>query len=82
MEGIPVCAAIVATALVLCTTASANALTCAHGSNCNSTNPQGNPPSWNGTLPFTGVDLTGVAAIPALLLGSGVALQRVSRGPR
>jgi hypothetical protein len=51
VERIPVFPAIATTAFVLCTTASAN------GSKCNSSNPERNPPSSDGTLPFTGVAL-------------------------
>jgi hypothetical protein len=63
-----------AVALVLSSAAFANGLTCAHGStSCNSGKLGG------GTLPFTGLDLAGVAAIGGLLLVAGFTLQRVSR---
>lgn len=83
MKGILVLAAVIATALVLSSTASANALSCAHGHTCNSGNLGGNTPSGTsgsgGTLPFTGLDLAGVAGLGGILLVSGVTLRRLGR---
>ena len=80
MKGIMVLAAVIASVLVLSSTASASALTCAHGANCNSGNLGGGTPSnSSGTLPFTGVSLAGAAGLAGLLLVSGVALHRLGR---
>ena len=80
MKGIMVLAAVIASVLVLSSTASASALTCAHGSNCGSGNLSGGIPSNSGgTLPFTGLDLAGAAGLAGLLIASGVALHRLGR---
>ena len=80
MKGLMVLAAVIASVLVLSSTASANAITCAHGANCGSGKLGGGPPSNSGgTLPFTGVDLAGAAGLAGLLLVSGVTLHRLGR---
>lgn len=85
MKGILVFAAVIVTALVLSSTAFANSLTCSHGPNCHSGNlgggtpSNGGPSSAGGTLPFTGLDLAGVAGLGGLLLVSGVTLHRLGR---
>ena len=80
MRGILVLAAVMVTALVLSSTAFANGLSCAHGQTCNSGNLGGNTPSaGGGTLPFTGLDLAGVAGLGGVLLVSGVTLRRLGR---
>lgn len=82
MKGILVFVAVVATALVLSSAAFANSVTCAHGSTCNAGNLGGPTSRSGGTLPFTGLDLAGIAGVAGLLLVSGVTLQRVSRRRR
>lgn len=79
-----VLAAVLATALVLSSAASASALKCAHGSTCNPGNLGGGSPnaSSSGTLPFTGLGLAGIAGVGGLLLVSGLTLQRASRRRR
>ena len=85
MKGILVFAAVIVTALVLSSTAFADSLSCAHGSDCHSGNlgggtPSGTgPSSTGGTLPFTGLDLAGVAGLGGVLLVSGVTLRRLGR---
>ena len=79
MKGILVLGAVIVTALVLSSTAFANSLSCAHGQTCNSGNLGGNSPSGGGTLPFTGLDLAGVAGLGGILLVSGVTLRRLGR---
>lgn len=80
MKGFSVLVAIMAAALVLSSTASGSALTCAHGPNCNPGNLDGNPPSHSGgTLPHTGLDLSHVAGIAGVMLLGGVAIQFVRR---
>lgn len=80
VKGIMVLVAVIASVLVLSSTASASAITCAHGTNCGSGNLGGGPPSNSGgTLPFTGVDLAGAAGLAGLLLVSGVTLHRLGR---
>jgi hypothetical protein len=81
VKRILVLAAVVATALVLASVASANALTCAHGNSCSNVGGGGNSNN-SGTLPFTGVDLAAIAGIGGLLLVSGLTLQRASRRRR
>jgi hypothetical protein len=85
VKRILVLVAVVATALVLSSAAlPANGLQCAHGSTCSPATLGGGTPngSGSGTLPFTGVDLAGVAAVGGLLLVSGLILQRASRRRR
>jgi hypothetical protein len=80
VKGIVVFAAVLATALVLSSAALASSITCAHGSTCNSGTLGGaNPTHSGGTLPFTGVNLAGVAGLAVLLLASGGVLYRVGR---
>lgn len=83
MKKILVFAAVVGVALVLSSTALANGLTCAHGNSCNPGN-LGGPHATNGqgSLPFTGLDLAGIAAVGALLVAGGFTLQRASRRNR
>jgi hypothetical protein len=83
VKRILVLVALLVTALVLASAASANALKCAHGSSCNTAAFE--PPtsaSGTGTLPFTGLDLAGIAGVGALLLVAGLTLQRASRRGR
>jgi hypothetical protein len=82
VKGIMVLAAVIASVLVLSSTASAggNAITCAHGATCGSGDLGGGPTSNSGgTLPFTGVDLAAAAGLGGLLLVSGVTLHRLGR---
>lgn len=80
VKGILVFASVVITALVLSSTALANSLTCAHSATCSSGNLAGGTPSpSSGTLPFTGVDLAGIAGLAGLLMVSGVTLHRLGR---
>ena len=82
VKGILVFAAVVAAALVLCSAALANSVGCAHGNNCQG-GALGQPKtSGPGTLPFTGLDLAGIAGAGAVLLVSGLTLQRVTRRRR
>ena len=78
-------AATVATALVLASTAFANARTCAHGKGCGPASQGGGTSpaavSSDGALPFTGLDLAAIAGVGALLLASGFTLNRVGRRP-
>jgi len=75
LKRIVVLVAVISAALVLSSAALANGLTCAHGStSCNS-----GKLGKGGTLPFTGLDLAGVAAIGGLLIVAGFTLQRASR---
>jgi hypothetical protein len=74
--------AVAVAALVFSSGALANSTTCAHGSTCNAGNLGGPTSHSGGTLPFTGLDLAGVAGVAGLLLVSGVTLQRVSRRRR
>lgn len=80
MKKTPVLAA--TAALVSSSVASANSVKCAHGSQCGSgtVEPPGNTGS--GTMPFTGLDLAGIAAVGGVLLVSGLMLQRASRRRR
>jgi hypothetical protein len=73
--------AIFASALVIASTASANGLTCSHGSApCQGRLGAGQSSgSSGGTLPFTGLDLGAISAVGLLLLGGGLALRRVGR---
>ena len=81
MKRILVLVALTATALVLSSAASANALKCAHGSSCNPAafEPPTTSTSGPGTLPFTGLDLAGIAEVSQhkqldlILVASGLA---------
>jgi hypothetical protein len=79
VKRILVLGAVVGVALVLSSAAFASALTCSHGSNCNAANLGGPHTRGQGTLPFTGLDLAGIAAAGGVLLVGGFALQRASR---
>jgi len=84
VKRILVLAAIVAVTLVFSSGALASSRTCAHGANCGSGNlggPTGNG-NGNGTLPFTGLNLAGIAGAGGLLLVGGLTLQRASRRRR
>jgi hypothetical protein len=79
VKKILVLAAVVGVAFAFSSAAFASGLTCAHGNDCSAAN-LGQPKSGNeGTLPFTGIDLAGIAAVGALLLVGGYTLQRASR---
>jgi hypothetical protein len=82
VKRILVLAAVVGVALVLTSAAFASGLTCAHGSNCNAGALGGPHTGSHATLPFTGIDLAGVAAVGALLVVGGFTLQRASRRNR
>jgi hypothetical protein len=82
VKRILVLVAVLATALVLSSAASANGLECAHGSSCSPATLGGGPTNGSGTLPFTGLDLAGIAGIGGLLLVSGLTLRRASRRRR
>jgi hypothetical protein len=82
VKGILVFVAVVAAALVLSSVAFADSLTCAHGNNCQSGSLGQSRTSGPGTLPFTGLDLAGIAGVGAVLLVSGLTLQRVTRRRR
>jgi hypothetical protein len=70
--------AVVTAALVLSSGALANGLTCAHGAtSCQKQGGGGN--GGGGTLPFTGLDLAGIAGVGAILLVGGLTLHRASR---
>lgn len=77
-----VLATVAAVALVFSSVASANSLKCAHGSSCGPGSVGGPSGTGSGTLPFTGLGLTGIAAVGGLLLLSGLTLQRASRRRR
>jgi hypothetical protein len=79
VKRILVLVAVVTVALALSSGAFASGLTCAHGNNCSTGNLGGPHNSAKGTLPFTGIDLAGIAVVGALLLAGGVTLQRASR---
>lgn len=79
MKRILVLAAVIGVALALSSAALANGLTCAHGTNCNAANLGSPRTGGKGTLPFTGIDLAGIAAVGALLVVGGFMLQRASR---
>jgi hypothetical protein len=80
VKRILVLAAVVAVALALSSGAFADGLTCSHGStSCQSGNLGEPHSSGKGTLPFTGLDLAGIAAAGGLLIIGGFALQRASR---
>ena len=83
MKKILVFAAVATIALVFSSGAFANSLKCAHGSMCGAGTFQ--PPQTtdgSGTLPFTGLDLAGIAVVGGLLLLTGLTLQRASRSRR
>lgn len=80
MKRILVFSAVVTVALAFSSAAPASALTCAHGSTCN--NLGGPQTTGSGTLPFTGLDLSGIAGVGGLLLIGGLTLQRASRRRR
>ena len=82
MKRILVLAAIVAVALVFSSGAFASSRGCAHGANCGSGTLGGPSGKGNGTLPFTGLNLAGIAGAGALLLVSGLTLQRANRRRR
>lgn len=81
MKGLLLILAVAVSALVFASAASANAISCAHGSTCPSGNLGGPtaPSSGSGTLPFTGLDLAGIAGVGGLLLVSGLTLRHASR---
>lgn len=80
VKGFLVFAAVFVMALMLSSTAFANSVTCAHGATCTSGNLGGGTSSQSGgTLPFTGVDLAGVAGLAGLLVVSGLTLHRLGR---
>ena len=83
MKKILVLAVVTAACLTFSSAAFADSLTCAHGSTtCNDSKPGGPKTAGHGTLPFTGVDLAGIAGVGGLLLVSGLTLQRASRRRR
>jgi hypothetical protein len=67
-----------AVALVFCSTALANALTCGHGS-CYVSAGMTPPHQGGGTLPFTGLNLATVTAVAALLVAGGLTLRWATR---
>jgi hypothetical protein len=83
VKRILVLVAVVSAALVFSSGAFANSVKCAHGSQCGagSLEPPGTSTN-NGTLPFTGLDLAGIAVVGGLLLITGLTLQRASRRRR
>jgi hypothetical protein len=82
VKKILVLVAVATAALVFSSVAFADSVKCAHGSQCGSGTfqPPGNTSS--GTLPFTGLDLAGIAAVGGVLLVTGLTLQRASRRRR
>lgn len=68
-------------ALALAPAALASGVVCAHSSTCHSgtlgatASPPTTPTGGSGTLPFTGLDLAGVAAVAGLLVVAGLALR-------
>ncbi len=82
MKRILVLAAVATVALVFSSVAFANSLKCAHGSKCGSGSFEPPGSTGSGTLPFTGLDLAGIAAVGGVLLVSGLTLQRASRRRR
>lgn len=84
MKGIVLFLAVAATALIFSNAAFANSVTCAHSATCHSGNLGGpsSRASGDGTLPFTGLDLAGIAGAGGLLLVAGFSLQRASRRRR
>ncbi len=82
MKKILALAAVLAVALVFSSVASASSVKCAHGSQCGAGSFEPPKSTGSGTLPFTGIDLAGIAAVGGLLLVSGLTLQRASRRRR
>lgn len=82
MKRILVFAAVVTAALVFSSVGLASSLKCSHGAVCGSGTAGSPSSSGNGTLPFTGLDLAGIAGVGGLLLVSGLTLQRASRRRR
>jgi hypothetical protein len=82
VKRILVLAAVATTALVFSSVAFANSVTCAHGSGCGPGTAGGPTSKGNGTLPFTGLDLAGIAGVGGLLVVTGLTLQRASRRRR
>jgi len=84
VKRILVLVAVVTAALVVSSGAYANSIQCAHGSVCGSgtLGPPGSSTGGNGTLPFTGLDLAGIAVGGGLLLIAGLTLQRANRRRR
>jgi hypothetical protein len=86
MKKILVLVAVLTAALVFSSGAFADSLHCAHGSMCGvglpPDAPGGSTSSGGGTLPFTGLDLAGIAVVGGLLLVTGLTLQRASRSRR
>jgi hypothetical protein len=83
VKRILVLVAVVTAALVFSSGAFANSVKCAHGSMCGAGSLE--PPTTgtsDGTLPFTGLDLAGIAVVGGLLLITGLTLQRASRRRR
>jgi hypothetical protein len=82
VKKILVLVAVVMASLAFSSSAFADSLKCAHGSQCGSGafQPPGNTGS--GTLPFTGFGLAGIATVGGVLLVSGLMLQRASRHRR
>jgi hypothetical protein len=78
VKKILVLATVVAVGLLFASTAFANSLACAHGSTCQS-GKMGGDAGGSGTLPFTGLNLAGIAGVGGVLLLSGLTLHRVSR---
>jgi hypothetical protein len=83
LKRILILVAVATAALVFSSGAFANSVKCAHGSMCGagSLEPPGTSTS-SGTLPFTGLDLAGIAVVGGLLLITGLTLQRASRRRR
>ena len=82
MKKILVLAAVLTAALVFSSGAFADSLHCSHGTMCgpgSSPAAPGSTSAGSGTLPFTGLDLAGIAVVGGLLLVTGLTLQRVSR---
>jgi hypothetical protein len=82
VKKILVLAATVIVALAFSSVAFANSVKCAHGSQCGPGTFEPPGSTGSGTLPFTGLDLAGIAAVGGVLLVSGLTLQRASRRRR
>lgn len=86
MKKILVLTAVLVAALAFSSGAFADSLHCSHGTMCGPGVPPDAPgsstASGSGTLPFTGLDLAGIAVVGGLLLVTGLTLQRVSRRRR
>jgi hypothetical protein len=74
--------AVATAALVLSSSAFASSVKCAHGSQCGAGTFQPPGSTGSGTLPFTGLNLAGIAVAGGLLLVTGLTLQRASRRRR